>query len=287
MIRARQNYKRYARSGAGNIVMLLFLIIAGGVTLLPLIYSVITSFKPLEELLVFPPQFYVLRPTMQNYLELPNIISNLAVPLSKYIFNSLFVSIVTTFLHVLVASMAAFVLSKGRFKGLGAIFMVVQALLLFNSYTLAIPQYLIFSKLDMIDTYWVYILPYLPNALGVFLIKQYMDGSVPDALIDAAYIDGASEFKIYARIIMPITRPAWMTLILFAFRDLWSLQPQGTIFDEKLKTLPTVMSTIIAGGIARTGSAMAATVILMIIPIAVYLISQSSVMETMSTSGIK
>ncbi len=237
--------------------------------------------------MVFPPKFYVLRPTLQNYLELPNIISSLSVPLSKYIFNSLFISIVTTFLHVVVASMAAFVLSKGRFKGLGIIFMLVQALLLFNSYTLAIPQYIIFSKLNLIDTYLVYILPYLPSVLGVFLIKQYMDGSIPDALIEAAYIDGASDFKIYWRIIMPISKPAWMTLILFAFRDLWALQPQGTIFDEKLKMLPNVMSTITAGGIARSGSAMAATVLLMIVPIIVYLVSQSNVMETMSSSGIK
>lgn len=287
MTRTRQSYKRYVRSSFGNVVMLLFLIIAGCVTLLPLVYSVVTSFKPLEELLVFPPKFYVLRPTLQNYLELPNIISSLSVPLSKYIFNSLFISIVTTFLHVVVASMAAFVLSKGRFKGLGIIFMLVQALLLFNSYTLAIPQYIIFSKLNLIDTYLVYILPYLPSVLGVFLIKQYMDGSIPDALIEAAYIDGASDFKIYWRIIMPISKPAWMTLILFAFRDLWALQPQGTIFDEKLKMLPNVMSTITAGGIARSGSAMAATVLLMIVPIIVYLVSQSNVMETMSSSGIK
>ena len=183
--------------------------------------------------------------------------------------------------------MAAFVMSKGRFKGLAVIFLIVQFSLLYNSYTLSIPQYIIMSKLKLVDTYWVYILPYLPSSLGVFLIKQYMDGSIPNALLEAAYIDGASEFKMFWKIVMPNAKPAWMTLIMFAFRDLWSLQPQGTIFTENLKLLPNVMSTIIQGGIARSGSAMAAVVLLMIPPIAVYLVSQSSIVETMTTSGIK
>ena len=233
------------------------------------------------------PQVFLSLPLLQNYLQLPSIISSLSVPLSRYIFNSAFVSIVTTFGHVIIAAMAAFVMSKGRFKGLGVFFLIVQFSLLYNHYTLAIPQYIIMSKINIVDTYLVYILPYLPSSLGVFLIKQYMDGSIPDALLEAAYIDGASEWKMFWRIVMPNSKPAWMTLVMFAFRDLWSLQPQGTIFTEELKLLPNVMSTIISGGIARSGSAMAAMVLLMIPPIIVYLVSQSSIVETMTTSGIK
>lgn len=280
-------YKRFTRSKFVSFLIYFILILAGLFTVIPLIYSVCTSFKPLEELLVFPPKFFVQRPTLQNYMQLPTIISSLSVPLSRYIFNSLFVSVVTTIAHVIIASMAAFVMSKGRFKGLAVIFLIVQFSLLYNSYTLSIPQYIIMSKLKIVDTYWVYILPYLPSSLGVFLIKQYMDGSIPNALLEAAYIDGAGEFKMFWKIVMPNAKPAWMTLMMFAFRDLWSLQPQGTIFTENLKLLPNVMSTIIQGGIARSGSAMAAVVLLMIPPIAVYLISQSSIVETMTTSGIK
>lgn len=280
-------YKRYTRSKFVSVIIYSLLILAGLFMILPLIYSVSTSFKPLDELLKFPPQFFVNRPTLQNYLQLPSIISSLSVPLSRYVFNSLFVSIVTTTGHVIIASMAAFVMSKGRFKALGIIFIIVQFSLLYNHYTLSIPQYIIMSKINIVDTYLVYILPYLPSSLGVFLIKQYMDGSIPDALLEAAYIDGASEWKMFWRIVMPNSKPAWMTLVMFAFRDLWSLQPQGTIFTEELKLLPNVMSTIVHGGIARSGSAMAAMVILMIPPIVVYLISQSSIVETMTTSGIK
>lgn len=283
----KPTYKRFTRSKFVSAIIYLLLILAGLFMILPMIYSISTSFKPLDELLKFPPQFIVNRPTLQNYLQLPSIISSLSVPLSRYIFNSAFVSIVTTFGHVIIAAMAAFVMSKGRFKGLGVFFLIVQFSLLYNHYTLAIPQYIIMSKINIVDTYLVYILPYLPSSLGVFLIKQYMDGSIPDALLEAAYIDGASEWKMFWRIVMPNSKPAWMTLVMFAFRDLWSLQPQGTIFTEELKLLPNVMSTIISGGIARSGSAMAAVVLLMIPPIIVYLVSQSSIVETMTTSGIK
>lgn len=286
-VKKRAAYKRYTRSKFVTFIIALFLILAGLFTILPLIYSILTSFKPLEELLKFPPAFFVSRPTLQNYRQLPSIIASLSVPLSRYVFNSFFIAFVTTAGHVIVAAMAAFAMSKGRFKSLAAIFLIVQFSLLYNQYTLAIPQYMIMSKLHLVDTYWVYILPYLPSSLGVFLIKQYMDGSIPDALLEAAYIDGAGEFTMFWRIVMPNAKPAWMTLIMFAFRDLWSLQPQGTIFTEKLKLLPNVMSTIVSGGIARSGSAMAAMVILMIPPFLVYLVSQSSIVETMTTSGIK
>ena len=287
LAKKKPTYKRFTRSKFVSAIIYFFLILAGLFMILPLIYSVSTSFKPLDELLKFPPQFLVNRPTLQNYLQLPSIISSLSVPLSRYVFNSLFVSVITTFGHVIIAAMAAFVMSKGKFKALGIIFLIVQFSLLYNHYTLAIPQYIIMSKLNIVDTYLVYILPYLPSSLGVFLIKQYMDGSIPDALLEAAYIDGASEWRMFWRIVMPNSKPAWMTLVMFAFRDLWSLQPQGTIFTEELKLLPNVMSTIISGGIARSGSAMAAMVLLMVPPIIVYLVSQSSIVETMTTSGIK
>lgn len=214
--------------------------------MLPILYTVCTSLKPLEEILIFPPRFFVTNPTVENYAALPKLLSNLYVPLSRYIFNSLFVSVVTTVAHILIASMAAFTLSKLPFRGRGVLVMLVQFALLYNAYTLAVPQYFIFSKLHMVDSYLVYILPYLPSTLGVFLMKQYMDSSIPDALLEAARIDGAGFFRMFIRIALPIVRPAWLTLALFAFRDLWSMQPSGTIFSEELKTLPNIMNTISA-----------------------------------------
>lgn len=280
-------YKRFTRSRAGNVFYFGFLILAGLFTILPLIYSVITSFKPLDEILAFPPKFYVVRPTLKNYTILPELFSNLKVPFVRYIFNTLFVSVTITVAHVVVASLAAFVMCNVKNRLTKVLFLVIQFALLYNSTTLAVPQYLIFSKMNIIDTYWVYILPMIPSTVGVFLIKQYMDSSIPEALIEAARIDGAQVTRIYWQIVMPLVKPAWMTLTLFIFRDAWALQSNNTIFSESLKTLPNIMSQVTSSGIARSGSAMAATVLLMIPPVLVYMITQSNVLETMSSSGIK
>lgn len=279
--------KRYTRSKVGNFFYILFLVAFGAFSVLPLFYSVATSFKPLDELMIFPPRFFVTRPTFANYLALPGLLSNLRVPLSRYLFNSVFVAVFTTFLYVVIATMAAFVLARSEIKGKNVIFTLVQFALLFNAYTLGIPRYLIYSYTRMIDTYWVMILPHIASTMGVFLMKQYMEGAVPVALLEAARIDGAGPFRIFWQIVVPIVKPCLLTLTLFGFRDVWASIPDGTVFSETLKTLPTIMSQITSGGIARAGSAMAVTVIMMLPPIFVYLISQSSVRESMSSAGIK
>lgn len=274
--------------------MFIFILLAGAFTVLPMIYCIVTSFKPMDELLAFPPRFFVSRPTWANFAALPGLLSNLSVPLSRYFFNSLFISTVITAGHIFIASMAAYVLSRHKRKWTAVIYVTVQFALLYNSYTLAVPQYLIFSKTGIIDTYAAYIIPALPSAMGIFLMKQYMDGSIPAPLIEVAKIDGAGHYCIFFRIVMPLVKPAWMTLLLFSFRDSWAIQPGGTIFSENLKTLPVVLGQItsstssgIASDIARAGSVMAASVIMMIPPIIVYLFSQSNVMETMGSAGIK
>jgi len=280
-------YRRYTRSNIGNVFYFSILFLAGAFTMLPLIYCIVTSFKPLDELLMFPPQFFVNRPTFSNFRALPSLLSKIQVPVSRYFFNSFFVAVSGTFLHIVAASLAAFTFSKSKVKGRNALFWVVQLMLLYNSFTLAVPQYYIFSQMRIIDSYWVYILPAIPSAMGCFLMKQFMDVAVPDVLMEAARIDGAGVLRIYWKIVMPILKPAWMTMMLFSFQSMWSIIPSGTIFSEQLKTLPQVMSSISAGGIARSGSTMAITVLLMIPPILVFLISQSNVLETMSSSGIK
>ena len=284
---SKSEAKRYTRSKVGNFFYFFFIIAAGCISVLPLIYCICTSLKPLDEILIFPPRFFVHRPTIANYTALPELLSNLRVPLSRYIFNSLFATLATTFLYVVVASMAAFVLCKSKIKFKKTIFYIIQFSLLFNAYTLSVPQYLIFTWMNIIDTYWVYILPHFASTMGVFLMKQYMEGALPNALLEAAKIDGAGYFKIFWTIVMPIVKPMWLTLTLFTFRDVWATVPSGTIFSETLKTLPTIMSQITAGGVARSGSSMAVTCLLMIPPVVVYMISQSNVMESMSSAGIK
>lgn len=286
-MKKRAEYKRYTHSRLGNFTYFFFLILAGAFSMLPFIYCICTAFKPLDELLVFPPRFFVHRPTVENFVILPTLIEKLRVPLSRYIFNTAFITFAGTALHIIVASMAAYVLAKTDIKFKKAIFAVVQLSLLYNAYTLEVPRYLIYSNMKIIDTLWVYILPAIPSTTGVFLIKQYMDSSVPDSLLEAAKIDGAGPVSIYFKIVMPITKPAWMTLMLLSFQSLWSAMPSGTVFSEKLKTLPYVLSSITAGGIARAGSAMAAAVLMIIPPIIILVISQTNVVETMGSAGMK
>lgn len=283
----KPNTNRFTRSKFGTFMCMFLIVAAGLFSMLPLIYAVVTSFKPIDELLIFPPTFFVKRPTTVNYVALPTLLSSLSVPLSRYIFNSIFITFFTSVLNIVIAAMAAFSLSKGTWKGRTIFFLVIQFALMFNAYTLSIPQYLIFSSLRIVDTYFVYILPQLSGTLGVFLMKQYMEGYVPDALLEAAKIDGAGYTRIFWQIIMPMIKPAWLTVTLFAFRDIWAAIPNGTIFNEELKTLPQIVTQITAGGTARAGSAMAITTIMMIPPILVYLISQSNVAEAMSSAGIK
>ena len=181
--RYKSQYRKFTRSKAGSVLYFSFLALAGAFTILPMIYAICTSFKPLDELLVFPPTFFVKRPTLQNYIALPSLLNKLKVPMSRYIFNSLFITVAGTSLHVLAASAAAFFFSKSRLRCRKLLFTVVQFSLLYNAYTLAVPQYLIFGKTGIIDTYLVYILPAIPSAMGCFLMKQFIEESVPNALM--------------------------------------------------------------------------------------------------------
>ena len=279
---------RLSRSKAGDIGVFIFLLLICAFMILPMLYSVIQAFKPLDELFLYPPRFFVRNPTTQNFSDVFYLTESLEVPFLRYVFNSFFITVAGTAIYIILASAAGYALGKGTFKGKSALSALVVWALLFRPEVTAIPQYVIVSKLGMVNTYWALILPALASTMGVVLIRQVVVVAIPDATLEAARIDGASEYRIFFKIVMPGIKPALMTAIIFTFQSLWN-SASGTqfIFSEKLKGLPNVLSTIVAGGIARAGAASAVSVILMIPPIIVFLISQSSVMETMTHSGLK
>ncbi len=290
-IKFNHNSKKKAmlsRSHAGNFGVLLFLLIICFVMCLPMVYAIMQSLKPIDEIFLYPPRFYVKNPTFDNFIQVVVLAGNLWVPFSRYLFNSLFTTVVGTFAYLVIAAMAGYSLAKGKFRGREAIAQTVTLTLLFRPEVTAIPAYIIVAKLGMIDTYWSYLLPPLASSLGVFLIKQFATTSLPDSTLEAARIDGASEYKIFSTIVIPSIKPALMTTIIFTFNSMWNGGGSTQyIFSESLKGLPQVLGTIAAGGIARQGAASAVAVVLMVIPIAVFLITQSSIMETMSHSGMK
>ena len=284
-LKSDSSTKKYRRSWYGNMIVFILLLVLGVFMMLPLIYSIVTSIKPIEELFVFPPRFFVTQPTLSNYKSLFDLVSSLWVPFSRYLFNSVFVSVVATIGHVVIASMAAFSLGKCNLK-VKSLFNIVVMALLFNTTVLWIPQYFIMSKLHIINTYLVYILPVLPLPIGLFLMKQFM-ANVPNELVESAKIDGAGIFRVFWSVVMPQVKPAWMTLVVFAFQTVWNQQPLNMVFNEELKLINMIMSQITAGGMARMGASMAAGVIIMVPPLLVFIFTQNNIIETMTSSGIK
>ena len=278
--------KRLNRTVAGDVATFTFLGLLGAFMILPFVYAILQSFKPLEEIFLFPPRFFVRRPTIDNYYYLFRLTNSLWVPFSRYVMNSVFVTVFGTTFHVIFASMAAFPLAKFQFPGRNLIFYLVTLALLFTPEVTAIPQYIIMARLGMINTYWALLLPPIVLPLGLFLMRQFIL-TVPDSLVDAAVIDGAGKLSIHFRIIMPAVKPAWLTLIIFSFQHLWNREGLAFIYDESLKLLPSAFRQIGAAGIGRSGVAAAAAVILLIPPLVTFLIVQNNVIETMTQSGIK
>lgn len=285
--RATASAKHHVRSVGGNIAVYLILTVVGIFFSLPLVYAIVTALKPIDELFLFPPKFFVRNPTMDNFSDLIELCANGRIPFTKYLFNSVFISVTFTLLQVLISSAAAYPLAKTDFPGKQIYFKIIVTALLFTTTVTQLPVYIILSKLNLIDTYWALILPPLGGTMGVFLMKQFME-QIPQGIIEAAHIDGCNEFQAFFKIIIPNVKPAWLTLIIFAFQSIWNTQSGTLIFREDLRPLPTMINQIVIGnGIARAGAGSAATVFLMLPPIILFIITQSGVMETMASAAIK
>lgn len=274
------------RSVGGDIGVYIFLLLCSIIMIFPLVFIISSSLKPLGELLKQPPTFFARNPSLRNFSDLFITMSQSWVPFSRYVFNTLFVTAVGTVGHVIIASMAAYVLAKYRFPGGNAFFRLAVVALMFTGYVTGIPNYMIMVRLHMVDTYWSLILPAIGGSLGLFLMKQFMDG-FPMSLIEAAKIDGAREFNIFWNLVMPNVKPAWLTISIFSITGLWN-NPQTTyIYTESKKMLRYALDQIQLGGIARTGQSQAVLVISMSVPIIFFICSQSQILETMATSGLK
>jgi len=278
--------KRVNRSFMGSFALFAFLAVVGAFMALPLVYAINAAFKPLDEIFLFPPTLFVRNPTMSNFVDLMTLLGNSWVPFSRYIFNTVFITGTGVVGHVLLASAAAYPLAKFHFPGKRLLFATVVLSLMFTPQVTAIPNYMIMSWLGFIDTYWAVIVPAFAFPLGLYLMKQFME-QIPDALIEAAKIDGASEYRIFWQVVMPNVKPAWLTLVILLFQLLWGTDGNGFIYSEQLKTLHFASNQIIQGGIARAGVGAAVALILMSVPITLFVFSQSRIIETMATSGMK
>ena len=274
------------RSIVGDLFIYLMLFAIAVMMVFPMVFAINSSLKPLDELFLFPPKVFAQNPTLDNFQDLFVTMGKSWVTFSRYIFNTVFITAAGTAGHLIIASMGAFILSKYEFPGSRLFFNIVVVALMFNGYVTAIPNYIIISKLGWVDTYWAIIVPAFAAPMGLFLMKQFMEG-IPMSLVEAAKIDGAGLWKIFFRIIMPNVKPAWLTLIIFSVQNLWNNKAATFIYSEEKKTLVYALQQIQSVGIARTGQAAAVTVIVMIVPIAIFIMSESQIIETMASSGLK
>lgn len=284
----RLKKKRRMRGGSrgGDIAIFAVLFIIGLFMLFPIYFSIIQSLKPSEELYLFPPRLYVQRPTLQSFSDMLKVAGGLDVPFTRYVFNSVFTSVSITLLQVAFTSSAAYVLAKVKAPGIKALNKIIEVSLLFTSSVTYIVQYIVMSKIGIINTPAALILPLAATPIGLFLMRQFMS-QVPDTLIESAKIDGASHFRICWQIVMPNVKPAWLTLIIFAFQGSWQTNGYLFVFSEELKPLPVVMQQIAASGMQRAGISYAIVVVMMLPPMILFMCLQSNVVETMAHSGLK
>ena len=275
------------RSVGGDIGIYIFLAICSLMMVFPLFFAICNALKPLDEVLKNPPTVLPRNPTLDNFSDLLITMSQGWVPLSRYIWNTVFITVVGTVGHVVLASMAAYVLAKYRFPGGNLFFRVAVVALMFNGYVTGVPNYIIMCKLNFVDTYWALILPAIGAPIGLFLMKQFME-SFPMSVIEAAKIDGAKEITIFWKLVMPNVKPAWLTISVFSINALWNNPQTQYIYTEAKKMLVYALNTIQTGNlVARQGMANAVMVVTLSVPIIFFLFSQSQIMETMATSGLK
>ncbi|UVI31500.1 carbohydrate ABC transporter permease [Paenibacillus spongiae] len=289
VIQIRLPKKRISRSWKGDVMLFALLALVGYFMALPLVFVISNAFKPINEILKFPPDFLVRNPTMTNFSDLYHLLAGSWVPVTRYLYNTFFIAIVGTAGHVIIASMAAYPLAKRHFPGKATLFTIVVLSLMFSATVTQITNYMTMSWLGFLDTHWAVIIPAIGSSLGIYLMKQYME-QIPDALLEAAEIDGCGEFRIFWTIVMPVVKPAWLTLIIFSFQGLWGAGGAAGamyIYSEQMKTIDYALGQILQGGIIRTGPSMAATLLMLTVPIFIFILSQSSIIQTMSTSGMK
>lgn len=277
---------RVNRSRVGTIALFLIMLVFALFMALPMIIIIGNAFKPLDELWVFPPKLWPSHPTMNNFRDMFSVLSDSWVPFLRYFFNSFFITAVGTAGHIVLSSMCAYPLAKKRFPGRNLIFNMIVLSLMFNGVVTRIPNYIIMAKIGWVDSHFSLIVPAFGSSLGLYLMKQFIE-QLPDALLEAARIDGASQWKIFWHIVMPNVKPAWLTLILLSVQSLWGTGSSIFIYKEELKTLPYALNLILASGISRAGVGAAVTFIMMLVPVSIFLFSQSNIIDTMASSGIK
>ena len=282
--------KKYLRARFVFGMSALLLLVA--FTALPLVYVISTAFKPMDELYLFPPRFFVRNPVFANFEELFVSLGSSVVPFWRYVINSVFTAGASVFLSVWVCCMGAYALAKLPFPARNTVFLIIVASMMFSPHVTKIPTYMVVNGLGLFNNYMALIIPNIAVGGSLFLVKQFAE-QMPNELLEAARIDGANEWTLFRKIAMPFLRPAWSTLIVFSFVANWNDYFSPLIFTSKdvMKTMPLVLQTIGGGAgaasLGRAGAVAAATFLMTMPTVVVFTVMQSKVVQTMAHAGIK
>lgn len=287
--RYQGNKMNPTRFSISQLKFYLILIPLGIFMILPVVMVINKAFKPLGELFAFPQTIFVREPTMKNFRDLFTLSGTTGVPMSRYLLNSVIISLLTVVINVIITIMAAYAFSKKKFRLKGFLFNINQMALMFVATAVSVPRYIIIVRTGLINTWSAHILPLIAMPVGLFLVKQFVD-QIPDALIEAAIMDGAKDFNIVRKIIVPLTRPALATSVVLTFQAIWNATEASNNFitDDTMKTLAFYLNSLSTNNVvAAEGMAAAASVILFLPNLIIFIIMNSQVMNTMAHSGIK
>lgn len=277
---------RLNRKASGDVFMLVIVGLMAAFSFFPLLMAVSMSLKPIHELFYYPPKLLAENPTLDNFRMLLGLMQNTRVSFFRYAFNTVFISLAVTIGHVFLASMCAYPLAKLKIPGINLLNTMVMLSLMFVSAVTDVANYLTISWLGWLDTYRACIIPAMGASLGLFIMRNYIS-TIPDSLLEAARMDGCSHFQIYWRVIMPLSKPAWLTVGILMFQQVWSMDNTNYVYDESMKTLPYALSQITSGALVRVGAGQAVGVLMMIVPAIVFMVNQTKIIDTMASAGIK
>ena len=252
---------------------------------IPYTWMLVTSIKPIEEIQTYPPSFYVRQPTVEPYRELFYLL-----PMGRYLFNSLFVASMVTLCNVFLCSLAGYAFAKHNFYGRDKIFLLLLSAIMIPYQVNLIPGFIIVKNLGWLNSFYALIIPNLAMAFGVFLCRQYIL-SIPNDLIDAAKIDGCSEFSIYRLIIFPLIKPALATLAIFTFLSQWNsfVWPLIVIHTSSMRTVPLVLSVLSSqfGFGANVAMVMAGATVVTLPALIVFICFQKYFIKGIASIGLK
>jgi alpha-1,4-digalacturonate transport system permease protein len=267
----------------GAIARTAFLLFMTFIILAPVIWFVLSSFKDATDLGARPPKILPTRWAFENYTEAFQMYNY-----KRYFMNSVIVTSVATLLTLLINSMAAYAFAKYNFRGRDGLFVMTLAMIMIPLQVILIPIYLVVSSLGLVNTYWGMIIPAAATPTGVFILRQYML-TIPDELIEAARIDGAGEFRIFARIVLPLCRPALAVVAIFSILWRWNdfIWPLLIAQKEELYTLPVALA-LLNGQLVVPYNIVLAMSVMSIIPVLfMFVFMQRQIIQGIAQTGIK